>query len=162
MASHGRAARLLSLVPGMSRAIFQERSANFSDALATLLEGGAPLPEAMRIAADAWNDPVMAEATRRLVANLRPGQSLSDDGQLAARFPPFLRWALHSSEATTGRAKALRMAAGIYRDAAKHGQRRLRVVAPIVMAVVVGGGATLLYGLALFVPIVNLLQGMAS
>ena len=30
------------------------------------------------------------------------------------------------------------------------------------MAIVLGGGATLLYGLALFVPIVNLLRGMAS
>jgi type II secretory pathway component PulF len=162
MASHGRAARLLSLVPGMSRTIFQERATNFADALATLLDGGTQLEEAMRIAADAWNDPPMAEATRSLAANLRVGQSLNDDSHFAARFPPFLRWALLNSESTTGRARALRMAGGVYRDAAKHGQQRFRVLAPMVMAIVLGGGATLLYGLALFVPIVNLLRGMAS
>jgi general secretion pathway protein F len=162
MASHARAARLLSLVPGMSRTIFQERAANFSETLATLLDGGTPLPDAMRIASDAWNDPPMAEATRSLAANLRQGQSLSDDSHFAARFPPFLRWALIQSEATTGRARALRMAAGVYRDAAKHGQQRFRVLAPMVTAIVLGGGATLLYGLALFVPIVQLLRGMAS
>ena len=84
MASHGRAARLLSLVPGMSQAIFQERAANFAEALATLLDGGTPLAEAMRIAADAWNDPPMAEATRGLAANLSLGQSLSDDSHFAS------------------------------------------------------------------------------
>jgi type II secretory pathway component PulF len=146
----------------MSRAIFQERAANFAELLANLLDSGAPLPEAMRIAADAWNDSSLAEATNRLAANLRQNQNVADESHLAARFPPFLRWALLHSEGTTGRAAALRMAASVYRDGARHRQQRLRVLAPLVMAVVLGGGATLLYGLALFVPLVNLLRGIAS
>jgi hypothetical protein len=32
---------------------------------------------------------------------------------------------------------------------------------PIVVAIVLGGGVTLLYGLALFAPLVDLLQGLA-
>ncbi|HMC11202.1 MAG TPA: type II secretion system F family protein, partial [Pirellulaceae bacterium] len=160
-ASHGQSARLLRLVPGMSRAIFQERSANFAETLATLLEGGMPLPDALRIAADAWNDPALGEATRSLASSLNQAQILSDDSHLAAHFPPFLRWALLHSEATTGRARALRMVAGIYRDSAKRRQERMRLLAPIVVAIVLGGGVTLLYGLALFAPLVDLLQGLA-
>ena len=54
------------------------------------------------------------------------------------------------------------MAANTYRDAAQRRIERLRVTAPIVTCVVIGGGVTLLYGLALFVPVAQMLRGLAS
>jgi hypothetical protein len=54
------------------------------------------------------------------------------------------------------------MAAGIYRESAKRREEKLRVITPIIVCVLVGGGATLLYGLSLFVPLVQLLRAIAS
>ncbi len=157
----------LAWVSGVSRTVSLERAANFAEATAALMHNGMPLAEAMRIAADAWNAAPLADATRALAARLveiqtKQGQPNIDDSQLAASFPPFLRWSLLHSEATIGRVRALQTAAELYRREAEHRQERLRVVAPLVLAVVIGGGATLLYGLALFVPVVEMLRALAS
>jgi hypothetical protein len=53
------------------------------------------------------------------------------------------------------------MAADTYRASAQRRLERWRVAMPLALCVVVGGGATLLYGLALFVPIVDLLEALA-
>ncbi len=152
----------LAWISGVSRTVSLERAANFSEATAALLQNGMPLAEAMRIAADSWNAAPLADATRTLAARLAQGQTNIDDSQLACAFPPFLRWSLLHSEATIGRVRALQTAAELYRREAEHRQERLRVVAPLVLAVVIGGGATLLYGLALFVPVVEMLRALAS
>jgi hypothetical protein len=56
---------------------------------------------------------------------------------------------------------ALRLVADTYRASAQRRLDRWALAAPLLLCVVVGGGATLLYGLALFVPIVDLLNGLA-
>jgi hypothetical protein len=83
---------------------------------------------------------------------------------MAARqeLPPFLRWALFESDGSIDRQAALAAAADIYRAKARQRLARWQTVAPIVLCIVVGGGITLLYGLALFVPIVDMLRGLAS
>ena len=116
----------------------------------------------MPLAAGACGDAQLLDAAKSLAAAFAHGGVPGDDNAAAKQFPPFLRWALLHSEATTGRARALRMAADIYRQAAKRREERLRIVAPMVVCVVLGGGVTLLYGLSLFVPVVQLLRAMAS
>jgi type II secretory pathway component PulF len=149
-------------LPGMAHATFQRRAAGFADVVAALLHSQMPLHEALPIAADAWNDAPMIEATRNLAASLKQGQTHSDEGRLAQRFPPLLRWALWHSEETTGRARALKLAAGVYRRTSDQQLERVRTLAPLVTCVVIGGGMTLLYGLALFAPYVDLLRGLAA
>jgi type II secretory pathway component PulF len=160
--SSGRAARALPWLPGVSRAIEQQRLAVFADSLATLLEGGAPLPEALRLAAGACASEAMAGSFQALAESLDRGPTLGDESRLAQRIPPFLRYALWHAEPTIGRARALRMAAGLYRDSARRHIERLRVVAPLIACILVGGSVTLLYGLALFVPVVEMLRSLAS
>jgi general secretion pathway protein F len=157
-----RAGAISAWLPQMPRAVFRRRAAGFAEIVAALLDDGLPLTSALEIAADAWNDTRMHEATRGLAASLKQGQTPSDDGRLASQFPPLLRWALWHSATTTGTAPALRMAANVYRQASDHYIERLRTLAPMVMCVVLGGSVTLLYGLALFVPFVDLLLGLAS
>jgi len=160
--SRGRAARLLHWLPGMSRAIDEQRSANFADTLATLLDAGAPLDEALRLAAGAWGEKPAARGVRALTASTSAGSALTEESQAALRMPPFLRYALWRADAGIGRARALRMAAGLYRDSARRRAERVRIVAPLVLCVVFGGGATLLYGLALFVPVIEMLRSLAQ
>jgi type II secretory pathway component PulF len=150
------------VLPGASHAVSDERAASFADAIATLLDSGVPLPEALRLSADSWNIASQSEATRLLAAAFQQGQSISESSLAVASFPPFLRWALVGSEAVTGRPRALRIAAKTYRQSAARRHRRLQVVVPMVIGLALGGTAALLYGLALFVPVVEMLRGLAA
>jgi type IV pilus assembly protein PilC len=157
-----RRERLLDWVPGVWRANFDERAASFAETMATLLESGVPFADALQIAAAAWNDRSLAELTVDFASRANRGPAVSDGGELALRLPPFLRWALLHSEETTGRSCALMAAADVYHRAAVRRQEQLRIILPLVVAVVIGGVATLLYGLALFVPVIEMLRGLAS
>jgi type II secretory pathway component PulF len=150
----GRPARggkwALSRLPGMAGADYENRAANFSQSMAALLESGLSLDEALAVAAPALG---LAAASG----------SVSTTAMAARQeLPPFLRWALFESDGSIDRQAALAAAADIYRAKARQRLARWQTVAPIVLCIVVGGGITLLYGLALFVPIVDMLRGLAS
>jgi type II secretory pathway component PulF len=154
--------RVLDWIPGISRVVFEEHVANFSETTAKLLDSGAAFPEALRISAETWNNPQLSEATRILASAANTNSGPVSDLEVARRLPPFLHWALFDSESTTGRVCALQAAAEVYRQIAQRRQERLRIILPLIVAVVVGGAATLLYGLALFVPVIEMLRGLAS
>jgi hypothetical protein len=121
--------------------------------MASLEESDVPFDKALALSAGACGETSMA-AIGRSTAN---GNSAE-----ASRFPPFMRWALFHSEPAVARKRALHMAAALYRDASDHSMRRARIVAPIIGLVLLGGSVTLLYGLALFVPVVQMLKAVAS
>jgi type II secretory pathway component PulF len=158
IASH----RLLRWLPGMSQGLFHARCSRFAASLAALLENQTPLPEALLIAGDASSDTDLTLGARSLAAAEQKNQPPSDDSSIAKRFPPFLRWAIWHSDATTGRVRALEIAARMYRDASERRAERLRTLAPMAAIVLIGGTVTLLYGLTLFVPVVELLKSLAS
>jgi type II secretory pathway component PulF len=148
-------------LPGMSHAIHMQRCAIFAETLAALLAGDSSLADGLVLAAGASGDSGLAAGAKELAASHKQGQMLADDSPTAQRFPPFLRWALWHSEATTGRVRALGMAAGIYYDAAQRRAEQLRYAIPLAACVVLGGSVTLLYCLALFVPVVEMLRQLA-
>ena len=148
-------------LPGAAHTIQLERWANFADGLAALVQAGTPLAEGLSLAACAGGDTQLTAGVRELSLVMQRDELPAEDAPAARHFPPFLRWALWHSEATIGRVRALKMAAEMYRDAAQRRMRRLWATAPLVACVVVGGGVTLLYGLALFLPVVQLLRGLA-
>jgi type II secretory pathway component PulF len=160
--SGSRAGGLLRWIPGVSKSLFQERCARFADAFADLLDSGTPFDEALKIAADGSGDRVLGESAGRLSTAAAAGSLPGDESSTARRFPPFLRWAIWHSEATTGRTRALRTAAQLYRQAAERRDQRLRTLAPVLAVLLVGGTATLLYCLALFVPLTQLLIAIAK
>jgi type II secretory pathway component PulF len=151
-----------SWLPFVARTLFYERCANFAESLAGLLERGTSFEESLPVVAEVCGDARLAAGARLLAASFDEKQTTSDQTPPALEFPPFLRWALLHSETTTGRPRALRMAADIYRLSAQRRQERLRIVVPIIVCVVLGGGVTLLYGLSLFFPVVELLRALAT
>jgi type II secretory pathway component PulF len=161
-ASAGWSESALGWLPGASRIVYHQRCANFSESLARLLEAGRPLDEGLRVAAGAWNSQAMEEHFRGLAATAASRDELPEHRWLAARLPPFLQWALWHSEPTIQRSRALGMAAQLYRDSARRRVSRIRLAAPAVVCAVVGGGITLLYGLTLFIPLVDLLKKIAA
>jgi type II secretory pathway component PulF len=153
---------LLSRLTGASRAIEKQRWANFADSLATLVTAQTPLAEALRMAACASADADISGAARALADSLDAKRPVATASVAGSSIPPFLRWALLNSEPAIDRSRALRMAADVYRDSAGRGAERARLLAPILACIVIGGGAVLLYGLALFVPVVQLLKSVAA
>ena len=129
----GNATAAGARVPG---SVEREQWASFAATAATLIESGAPVDEALQLTACAVG---------------RPGD-----------YPPFLRWAIDQSEPAVGRARALRMAADVYHEAAADAAQRDAVVRPLVACAAIGGTAVLLYGLALFLPVTDLLYGLAE
>lgn len=154
------AAGPLLWLPGASRSLFQERCARFAAMLADLLESGAAFPDALRIAGDGCGD-ARLQASAASLASATTGGKLPEDASDVAQIPPFLRWALWHTQETIERTKALRIAARMYRETAQRRAVRFRAVAPVAMLVLVGGTVTLLYSLALFVPMVQLLYGLS-
>jgi general secretion pathway protein F len=152
--------KLLNWIPGASRIQFQERCSRFAASLGALLDNRVPFAEALQIAADASGDTNLRLGAESLAADPN-GRMPSDDSPVAQRFPPFLRWTIWHSESTTGRKRALEVAAQMYHEAAKRRGQRLRSLAPIALLVMLGGVVTLLNGLALFAPVTELLRTLA-
>jgi type II secretory pathway component PulF len=151
---------VLGGVSGTSSAMFEQRASYFAESLASLEEHGAPFDKALALAAGVCGEPILANAARAVAANIASGKPV-EESAAAHRFPPFLRWALFQSEPAIDRTRALRMAAALYREASIQDIKRAKIVAPIIWLVVLGGSATLLYGLALFVPVVQMLKAVA-
>lgn len=153
---------LLAAVSGTSKAVFQQRCACFAESLASLEERKVPLEEALALAAGVCGETSLADGARSLATRVSGGSSITDDYAEGNQFPPFMRWALFQSESTVGRTRALRMAAALYRESSSHSMRRARIIAPIIGLVTLGGTVTLMYCLALFVPVVQMLKAVAS
>ncbi len=161
-AAGSRSGRLFDRLPGASRSVSDARWASFAETLAVLEQSGVPVNEAVPLAACACGDARLQEAGTAAATDLEKGKRTSDDSAAAQRFPPFLRWAMLDSGATIGRARALEMAGRVYRDSAERRAARSRIVTPMVVVVLLGGSVTLLYALAVFVPVIDLLWALSS
>lgn len=162
MASGSRPRSWFGWVPGTSNSFFLQQCATFAESVSKLIQAGTPLDRAVQIGAGLWGiDPADVPVDRNADA-AEPNQPTAEQRAAPLPLPPFLRWALWNSEPTIDRPHALQMAATLYRESARRRISRLRTVAPMLALVVIGGGITLLYGLTLFVPIVQLLKGLAS
>lgn len=153
---------IVGSIPGVGPVFSRVRAANFADSLAKLLENGVTLDEGLRLAANTTGDAHLSEAARALSAALRKGEMPSDEGPVALMYPPLLRWALWRAEEAGGRVSGLRMTARIYRETAERRTNRVRMLAPIIAYTLIGGAVTLLYGLALFLPMIEMLESLAT
>ncbi len=146
---------------GASQTHFHQRCANFCEQLIALLDAGVSLAEGIPLAADACGDRTLEQGARAYAVAQSQRSGAASEERAARLFPPFLRWALWQTNESVQPAQALRLAASVYRESAQRRAERSRIVIPIAACVILGGGATLLYGLALFLPITELLQALA-
>jgi type II secretory pathway component PulF len=153
---------LLAMVSGTSNAMYQQHCAHFAESVAALERKHVPLNKALSLSAGVCGERSLADGARSLAAAISSGSALSDESAAAKQFPPFMRWALFDSELTVGRKRALRMAASHYQAWSRRSMRRATIVAPIIGLVVIGGSVTLLYSLAVFMPVVQMLKAVAS
>jgi type II secretory pathway component PulF len=152
----------LAWLLGTSRILFQQRCSRFAASLATLLEKNMSFSEACLMAGNLSGDPALLARAKSLAEVAADGTLPVENEVPAGRFPQFLHWSIWHAEESIGRVDALKIASRLYRDAAEHGLQRQRTLLPVIVLIVFGGTITLLYGLALFVPVVELLHTLAG
>lgn len=129
------------------------RWSNFCELLATLLEHQVPLSEAMNLAADATGDADIHELMSGVSAELQAGKSMSEAMRTHSRIPPYLRSVLGSAQQSLVLQNALRHCAEIYRSRASFRADMIKMWLPLLLVVVLGGGAVLVYALMMSLPL---------
>jgi general secretion pathway protein F len=150
------------LCPGVRNIARFYRSAQFADLLALLIEHDVPMPQAIVLAAETTNDHVMQNAARAIADATSRGLFVSNMPNEKTGFPPFLHWLITRREEQEGLVSALRAAADMYRRRAVLITEWIQVAFPVFAAVVIGGGATLLYTLTVFLPITEILKALSE
>ncbi len=166
----GRAARFQSwawglprLMPGMKRLMADYETANFAELLALLLEHNVPYPAAVLLAAQATGNRPMTAAAQEIAAALERGQSpgAALENVRPGVFQPMIRWAMSTGADSGSLPESLAGMADHYRSRARHRAESMRIFLPALLLVVLGGGAALVYGLSLFLPLVELLKELS-
>jgi type II secretory pathway component PulF len=149
-------------LPWLGSMLMWSRNAAFADMLALLVDSAVPLPEALKLAAEASSDRQLIEAAQHTCAMLTNGQSLvGQEAQLQA-FPPLLRWLLPAASQQNILVPALKHAAEMYNGRAEHQADLLRVFTPVVLTICISGVLVLLYALTLFVPYTHILRALGG
>jgi len=125
------------------------------------VENGVPLGEAILLASRTSGHGGMRRAAEGLAAALARGQTLeSIDRQLP--FPPLLRWIMAAGQRQGALVPALKHAAETYHRRAQHQAELAQRLLPVVITVLVGGGFTLLYAAAVFLPYFRMLEALSG
>jgi general secretion pathway protein F len=156
----GAAIRPLHLIPGTRRISRYFQCANFSDLLALLMEQQVPLSEGLRLAAAATGDPRLQASSSYLAEGIERGQPAEELKTGASDFPPFLFWVLCQASRGPTPVRMLRHAAEFYRRRAISLTNWFKLVFPMLAALIVGGGITIVYALTVFGPLAELWSGL--
>ncbi len=146
-------ARPLLWVPGVGAISRAFQFANFADLLSLLVEQQVPLPEGLRLSADATGDARLRRSASQLAQAIERGNYVQGTGFDRGGFPPFLHWVLTCGQKEGGLARLLKHAGQIYRRRAGSVSTWIKLISPIAAAIVIGGGVTLLYAAMLFGPL---------
>lgn len=152
-------------LPGGKQYYRDVRHAQVAKQLAGMVESGATLDVALAtVFADSVPDAARTDTRLRAdsVPHDAPAHSTSIDSRLLGRLPPLLRWAIEADPDEEPPGKTLRYVATTYEQTVLRRERNWRSLTPALCGLAIGGLIVLGYGLSLFVPIVRLLQDVAT
>jgi type II secretory pathway component PulF len=154
----------LRIFPWMKSILANYETASFSDLLALLLEHNVAYPTALVLAAESTGNRKLTEGAHRLAEGISRGEPMATAmADLDRRaFLPMLRWVLASGQEQGSMVNSLHSLAQTYRKRARFQAEKLSIFLPVILMLVVGASAALLYALALFIPLVDLLHGLTS
>jgi general secretion pathway protein F len=155
---------VLKLFPWMRSLLSDYESAGFAELLALLLQHGVPYPRAVTLAAEATGNAATIEGACQLAAAVERGES---PGRVVGELPrkafrPLLRWTLATGQEQGTLVQSLTNLAPMYRKRGLFQAEKLQVFLPSLLMLLIGGSATLVYGLTLFIPLSSLLRELAS
>jgi type II secretory pathway component PulF len=126
--------------PGGKRYLESLRYATFADQVATLVNRGVTIDHSM------------------MLADAELAASLKADPDSA---PPLLRWAISGDVGNEPRQNVFHFVATSYRQIAEHRSLGLRLVLPAVLISIIGGTLVFVFGISLFMPMVDLMKQIA-
>ncbi|QDU39974.1 Type II secretion system protein F [Maioricimonas rarisocia] len=138
-------------IPGYATAVRDARVARFCHLLAMLIEHDVPMPQSVRLAADATGDRRLIKTARTIADRIEAGGQI-EAADANRSLPPFVLWMLQSADRNRSLALSLRQAADTYRQRAVYRCNLLQKVLPSLLVVAIAGSATILYALAVFGP----------
>ena len=77
-------------------------------------------------------------------------------------FPPMLRWTLATGQAQGSLGSALHHLAELYRKRARYRAEQIALFLPMIFTLGVAGSAVALYAITLFLPLVEILNGLSA
>ena len=140
----------LGWLPWTGRMLRQSRVASFADVLALLIESRVPLPESIVLAADTVGGARLVESAHRIAAALQRGEPLASTQLKGTGLPPLAAWLLIAGEKRGTLLPALRHTAETYRQRARYLGEKARVFLPLLLTLVIGGGAVAVYAALVF------------
>lgn len=147
--------RALIQIPLIRHLVLQANAAQFSGTLATLVQSGVPLAEALRAASGTVPNRFIRSRVAEITRNVQDGASLSRAVQAAQIFPPMLVAMMASGEAGSTLGASLDSAAR--NQAASLKATVATIVALVEPAVLlVMGGIVMLLVMSILMPIVGL------
>lgn len=152
----------LRFLPWLRRIVNDVQSASFCHLFSLLVERDVPLPEALEAAGSASADDALAKECRRIADELRKGVPLSQAMRSSQRLPAFTRWMLSAGQTQGALPSVMATLADVYRLRAQSRIELFRMSAPLILTMLLGGGAVGLYAFLLFVPIRNMLMELTN
>lgn len=151
--------QLLLKIPVLGRAVRDSIRARFLRAMGFSVGSGIPLPEAVRLAADAAASPNLRRDAETLAKRVEQGQKAYEACQNLVIVPPMFGYVVEVNEDRNNLEHGLIELSNSYEMRAGHGQNLLRAwLAPL--AIVLVGGLIGLCILALFLPLISVLQSV--
>jgi type II secretory pathway component PulF len=154
--------RIVYALPVVGTLLRSARLAAFSDLLGILVEQGVPLPEAMRLAAEASSDPLLTEGARRVEADITQGMPLGEALQAQRLVPSLVIWMVGFGEKQGTLPAALKQVAQMYRRKAEARATLLRTILPPLLIIVLAMSLGALFIFGLMAPFIELLDGLSG
>jgi type II secretory pathway component PulF len=154
--------RIVYSLPIAGTLLRSARLAAFTDLLGILIEQGIPLPEAMRLAAEASSDPLLTEGARRVEAEISQGVPLGQALQAQQLWPELVIWMVGFGEKQGTLPAALKQVAQMYRREAEARSTLLRTVLPPLLVIILAASLGALFIFGLMAPFIALLDGLSG
>jgi general secretion pathway protein F len=155
-------AKVLYLLPIVGTLLRSARLAAFTDLLGILVEQGIPLPEALRLAAEASSDPLLTEAARRVELDISQGTPLGQALQTQRLWPALVVWMVGFGEKQGTLPQALQQVAQMYRRDAEARATVLRTLLPPLLTIILAGSLGAIFIFGLMSPFFELLDGLSG
>ncbi|WP_281709346.1 type II secretion system F family protein [Phaeobacter italicus] len=147
--------RWMTQIPGIRHLVLRLNSAQFSSTLATLVQSGVPLTDALKAATDTVPNQFIRDRVVEITRSVQDGAPLSKSVQAAQVFPPMLVAMIASGEAGSTLGDSLARAAQEQTATLKATVATIvALVEPAVLLIM--GGIVMLLVLAILMPIIGL------
>lgn len=145
-------------LPGFSGIRTDLLRGQFCQTLSVLLENRTPLPEALRLASESLGDARIEREAGRLAERLERGEAVTEGWRTSPVFSRLLQWMMSSGAAAGELSDAMRRAGEMSLKRAWWRLEWLKRAFPALVLVVIGGSVAMVYGLAVFLPLSELIE----